>query len=483
MPLCGIAGFCLNPNETVNARRLAASLLYGIETRGYDATGAAWRKDDGTVEAQKQAVPARKFIKDTLSVPRGAQDVILHTRFATQGSENNNLNNHPVRVGPVVGVHNGMISNDRQLFNRMGVADKRQGEVDTEAIFAAIFYGPQYPDGTAIRHLPGCDGPWDALAEVRGSAAVAWLDERDEPGRMHLGRTRQSPLYWAQTDYRSLVFASTMDAVAESCEVVGMKIVGDGYLDEGTYCLIEKGSAKDVKEFKPMNDFYYGGSGGYVSLGRSAWDWDDNYEYAGDENKTSYGKGYSVIVTRTEPQTSDSEMVKRLDLQETIDCTPEKHYLDNPKREENIDRWMNALKANDQDALSLSFTLKAFSRVGEWVSTTLAGEDVYGQIMELPESFPAGWYVLRLIVPSPDCSDYEAVIVRREAADFETIKKNELAPLLTMTSGGGPVEDGNDDDETPSEYVATGTREFELVNAACLSGEGNVPESEGGDCD
>lgn len=433
---------------------------------------------------------ARRFIKDTLSVPRNATEVILHTRFATQGSETNNDNNHPIRVGPVVGVHNGVISNDWQLFNRMGIKDKRQAEVDTEAIFAAIYYGPQFEEGKNWRHLSGCTGPADALSEVRGSAAVAWLDERDDSGILHLARTQQSPLAWVQTMAGSLVFASSMEAILESLEIFQMVPKEDGYMKEGQYCIIQHGAALDVQEFKPAA--YFGGrtfgGAGYSS----AWDW-DNYD---DYTPTRCNSDLPItIITPVQ----DSELVESLNPDVEVART------DGPvKREEAIDEWMKGLIADDQAALCLAMELKAFTRIGDWASTEVIGEDCYAQVVELPEAFPGGWYVLRTMVPGPDKVNYEAVLVRRRSFEFELVSRTETADALGLLSKVGVDSDPlaiarktleaqglMSDDEYDAikdsttggkVFVATGVREFEVVNAACLNGEGNVPaESEGGD--
>ena len=407
---------------------------------------------------------AARFTKDVLSVPRSATEVILHTRFTTQGSETNNLNNHPVRVGPVVGVHNGMISNDDQLFRLMGVQDKRQGQVDTEAIFASIFYGPQLGETGAFRRLPGCEGPADALSEVRGSAAVAWLDERDEAGVLHLARTRTSPLAWAQTAGGSLIFASTADVVGEACEIFQLKIESEGYLREGQYCTIQHGSALSVQEFKPAPEYFYSGSRGTVVLGgnykrgSSYYGWDN---FDGDKNDDEY-----AVTIVTPPR--DSELVKMLDASNDV---VRRTSTSSSEREAAIDGWIDGLKAEDDQAcLSLAVELKAFARVGDYVSTTLTGEDAYGQIVEMPESFPHGWYLVRLLVPSVDCSDYEAVLVRRKQFEFEMVASKPTP--LALPKGG--------------EYVACGVTEFQKVNAAVLSestAELTLVESEGGHAD
>lgn len=453
MPLCGIAGFCLSPNEKVNARRLSASLLFGIESRGYDATGAAWFKPDGNVESQRAATPARRFIKDTLSVPRNAQTVVLHTRFSTQGSELNNLNNHPIRVGPLVGVHNGVLNNDDHLFWMMDVEDKRQAEVDSEAIWAALFYGPQVCDGTGrkvegVRRLTGLksDHPSEVLSEIEGSAAVAWLDERD-PHALHLGRCQYSPLVWAQSEAGSLVFASSLDAIEESADLCRMKLADTGYLSEGTYVRVLAGATMDLKEFKPARTY----SSVYSSFSRGRSDytsaWDKRYDDTTVIGPAADTRVTTCLATKPIP---DSWLASRLDVEDEVKKDTAVHFHAYKKREVNIDSWMEGVKGGDQTAVKLAFETKAFARKGGWIVTDLNGEDVYGQIYEMPESFPGGWYVLKLMVHRS--GDYEAVLVRRQHSDFDLLHGSpaKALPEATTTDDFSPVHECESYDEAPT---------------------------------
>jgi len=64
--------------------------------------------------------------------------IIGHCRLDTQGSPENNLNNHPQVVGDIIGVHNGHIRNNNELFTSFEKVITRQAEVDTEIIFSLI---------------------------------------------------------------------------------------------------------------------------------------------------------------------------------------------------------------------------------------------------------------------------------------------------------------------------------------------------------
>ena len=60
----------------------------------------------------------------------------------TKGTHRNNLNNHPITAKNVVGVHNGMVYNDDELFKKYSDEKyiERAGQVDSEAFFRFIDY-------------------------------------------------------------------------------------------------------------------------------------------------------------------------------------------------------------------------------------------------------------------------------------------------------------------------------------------------------
>ncbi len=101
-------GNVLKPDEI---RSVISSLAIASTARGVDATGLAYLHGSNIV-IQKAPKPATKF-KFTLSGKTIA--VVGHTRLTTQGSENNNYNNHPflgiVGTQTFALAHNGIINN------------------------------------------------------------------------------------------------------------------------------------------------------------------------------------------------------------------------------------------------------------------------------------------------------------------------------------------------------------------------------------
>src|ERR671910_896473 len=134
--MCGIAGYSLSDASRVDRTLAAQALLAGIAERGADAVGYAWRCGIPEVAVRKQRTGASAVL-ERLSVPQPATQALLHVRDYTKGHPSIEANNHPVRHGSVVGIHNGIILNDEEIFARHGFerAAPRM-TVDSEAIFA-----------------------------------------------------------------------------------------------------------------------------------------------------------------------------------------------------------------------------------------------------------------------------------------------------------------------------------------------------------
>lgn len=268
--MCGIAGFSLSPEENVNSKRLLRALLLGIEERGRDATGFAFIDSTGDFQVHKDDIDASLFVRRHLCLPRRAKVAIAHTRFATQGTPLWNANNHPIKTGSVVGVHNGHISNDWSLFKDIEEivgGDIRIADVDSEAAFAAL--GWLTNDRTEV------------LEMLRGSAALAWMDASDHPNpknALHLARVSSSPLIVAETQGGSVIFASTKSAIAGAAAACGLELEKVREIEEGKYLTVVDGIVTDVKSFKAPVTYSRTWkrdekSGRFISM------YDDDYEY------------------------------------------------------------------------------------------------------------------------------------------------------------------------------------------------------------
>src|SRR3712207_5672637 len=177
--MCGIAGYSVSPESSVQRTLSAQALLAGIAERGADAVGSAHRDSDGAVSVHKRRSGASELL-DEVRVPDDATQVLVHVRDYTKGHPAIESNNHPIRHGTVVGIHNGIIANDEEIFAAHGFERAApEMTVDSEAIFALVDARPA-----------------DArvLEELRGTMACAWLDERS-PRTVSLARAVGRPLW------------------------------------------------------------------------------------------------------------------------------------------------------------------------------------------------------------------------------------------------------------------------------------------------
>lgn len=202
--MCGIAGIHMKKPGSIDGHKLERfinELLLGIEHRGKDATGLAAVTVDNRVTMSKEPIAASDFIKGRPSLGMDQlRTAILHTRFATQGHQSNNANNHPVLSGTTFVTHNGHISNDDELFREFDLG--RIAEVDSEAIAAMI---DKY----------GLDKVHLALQELQGGFAIAAIDPIRHPGMLVLAKGPSSPLIFFENN-NFIVWASTLNAITEA---------------------------------------------------------------------------------------------------------------------------------------------------------------------------------------------------------------------------------------------------------------------------
>ena len=235
--MCGIAGYSLSTFSRIPRTLAAQALLAGIAERGADAVGYAHRVAGGGVEIRKQRSGASALLEQVV-LPEGATETLVHVRDYTKGHPRIEANNHPIRHGAVIGVHNGIILNDDELMDSHGF-ERAEPEmtVDSEAIFAL-----------AEAH----DGRAAALEQLRGSMATAWIDERRD-GTVFVARGVGRPL-WVGAGRRESFFASTKHALGVVERYLRLKL-RKHELPEGTLVVLADGQELGEERFEPDRDF------------------------------------------------------------------------------------------------------------------------------------------------------------------------------------------------------------------------------------
>ena len=235
--MCGIAGYSLSASSAVDRTLAAQALLAGIAERGADAVGYAYRRGSSPVTIHKQRSGASALLEQVV-LPASATEALIHVRDYTKGHPRIEANNHPIRHGSVVGVHNGIILNDDELMETRGF-ERAEPEmtVDSEAIFAL-----------AEAH----DGAPHALEDLRGSMATAWLDERRSE-TLFVARGVGRPL-WLGGGRDELLFASTKHALEVAEKFLRLKL-RKREVAEGTLAVVAGGEVVEQARFRPDRDF------------------------------------------------------------------------------------------------------------------------------------------------------------------------------------------------------------------------------------
>ena len=235
--MCGIAGYSLGHESTVERTVAARALLAGIAERGADAAGYAYRTSKGPVAVHKQRSGATALL-ERIRVPPDASQLLVHVRDHTKGHPSLAANNHPIRHGAVVGVHNGVIDNDDELFAEYAIERAEPGmTVDSEIIFALA----ELSRGRTA----------SILEQLYGTMATAWLDE----GRPELvvARGLGRPL-WLGKGKHELFFASTRVALELVESYAGVKL-RKSEVAEGTIFAVEDGKLAAKNSFHVDRSF------------------------------------------------------------------------------------------------------------------------------------------------------------------------------------------------------------------------------------
>ena len=198
--MCGLAGVILGQKRR---RRDELRVIGGVFTellllnqkRGTDAAGVAVIRKDATFRLLKRPGPgvdlvAGKLYWRVLDLDNKVTVVLGHTRRKTRGSEQNLLNDHPVRAGACMGCHNGWLANADRLVEELGLP--RVAEVDSEVLFRLVDRSRNDHEFKTL------------LARCRGRISAAFV-RLNEPGKLRLLKG-DMPLFAAHVPRLRAVF-------------------------------------------------------------------------------------------------------------------------------------------------------------------------------------------------------------------------------------------------------------------------------------
>ncbi len=176
--MCGIFGIMAAGQSNVPTDLVEESVkrLFRLsESRGKESAGLALLSGD-SISVLKQPIPASRFIRTSTyrrvlgNIVRNGNGnghlrhpvaIMGHSRLVTNGAQEDNRNNQPVVAGDIVGIHNGIIVNDRELWQKYPDMQRRY-EVDTEVLLSLIRrfcrQGDSLPEAAkrAFEAIDGC---------------------------------------------------------------------------------------------------------------------------------------------------------------------------------------------------------------------------------------------------------------------------------------------------------------------------------------
>ena len=182
--MCGIFGFISNSPSDLDKNRIEKPLrllLKLSEPRGREAAGVAIAINQ-YLSIYKRPVKASQFVgKQELSrflnkvflaqPPKAPLVTFGHTRLVTSGSHILSQNNQPILCNRLVGVHNGVIANEKELgLAHPPPSSSFQDETDSGLLFRLIdqFYSDENDIFKALAK---------AYSKISGSASIAFMGQ------------------------------------------------------------------------------------------------------------------------------------------------------------------------------------------------------------------------------------------------------------------------------------------------------------------
>lgn len=232
--MCRLWGISYGPggpeSEDWTPSELAQIMFPALVRGGPHAWG--WMSWDGE-EVSTTKYPGRCDTPEAMSLmdlDPNAKWIAAHTRMATHGSPEDMRNNHPIKHGKFLGMHNGVLRNHQAILNITGREDPKT-EVDSEAIFAAVDHW----------------GHRKGLSKIYGDMVAVYTNLEKSTRTVHIARSSGRPLVFAKTKAGSLIWASEEQAI----EATGLEIIGKmNHLGTNRLMRVREGKVVEKTTFK-----------------------------------------------------------------------------------------------------------------------------------------------------------------------------------------------------------------------------------------
>jgi glutamine---fructose-6-phosphate transaminase (isomerizing) len=248
--MCGIFGFIAHRDSEYQPeflKKALVTLAQLSESRGKDSSGLVFRNESTReLHVLKGAVPIsyllkRKEVASQLDhligpfsqnravVQKNTFAVMGHSRLVTNGSQLNDENNQPVVKDGVVGVHNGIIVNENEIWLRYPTM-QRTYKIDTEVMLALIrkYIRDGWDHATAVSKT---------VKEIFGTVAAAFfIDDFDvlaiatNNGSLYILTDKKDLFAFASEEYFLKQLAKTMHLDTHNNCRIQQVVPGSGFV-------------------------------------------------------------------------------------------------------------------------------------------------------------------------------------------------------------------------------------------------------------
>ncbi|MBA31873.1 MAG: glucosamine 6-phosphate synthetase [Chloroflexi bacterium] len=250
--MCGIFGVITSKQSKYSKEFLTKSLKHLAllsETRGKDSSGlCTFNQVENRIEVLKGPIPIRQLfykkeiknvVSSTFSTKESAKYAFGHSRLVTNGTQLDDANNQPVIKEGIVGVHNGIVVNVDELWERHPNIN-RENEIDTEVLLALIRL--ELKNNKSVKEAVS-----KSINKIFGTVSTALVfEDLDE----FILATNNGSLYILYNNKDILFFASERSMLSEFEKKINLSEIGK-YQIKHIKC--NNGISISLSEYKIQN--------------------------------------------------------------------------------------------------------------------------------------------------------------------------------------------------------------------------------------